>query len=180
MRRLAKFLAMLLIGLSVIAWIAYGALTSITAQWFEEDLQLRSRLALTSARPSLLEGWSGKLDRPTQTLRDISRDERIMGATTCSASDLPAGRVQPTSLSVRELAGPPTIVLLIQALRFLGRREATTCNLLFLGFFLLAPFAALVIAAALQMPSAEQVERMRSMRRLVREFNVYRWAGACW
>jgi trehalose 6-phosphate synthase len=27
------------------------------------------------------------------------------------------------------------------------------------------------------MPEAEQRERMRSMRQLVRDFNVYRWAG---
>jgi trehalose 6-phosphate synthase len=33
------------------------------------------------------------------------------------------------------------------------------------------------LAAALRMPAAEQRERMRSMRRLVSEFNVYRWAG---
>ncbi len=32
-------------------------------------------------------------------------------------------------------------------------------------------------AAALRMPADEQRERMRSMRRLVSEFNVYRWAG---
>jgi trehalose 6-phosphate synthase len=30
---------------------------------------------------------------------------------------------------------------------------------------------------ALTMPEAEQRERMRSMRSLVRDFNVYRWAG---
>jgi trehalose 6-phosphate synthase len=33
------------------------------------------------------------------------------------------------------------------------------------------------MATALQMPVTEQTERMRSMRRLVGEFNVYRWAG---
>jgi trehalose 6-phosphate synthase len=33
------------------------------------------------------------------------------------------------------------------------------------------------LAAALTMPPAEQRERMRSMRRMVSEFNVYRWAG---
>jgi trehalose 6-phosphate synthase len=33
------------------------------------------------------------------------------------------------------------------------------------------------LATALRMPDAEQRERMRSMRRLVSEFNVYRWAG---
>lgn len=33
------------------------------------------------------------------------------------------------------------------------------------------------LAAALRMPAAEQQERMHSMRRVVSEFNVYRWAG---
>jgi trehalose 6-phosphate synthase len=33
------------------------------------------------------------------------------------------------------------------------------------------------LALALRMPLDEQRERMRSMRRLVSEFNVYRWAG---
>lgn len=33
------------------------------------------------------------------------------------------------------------------------------------------------LAAALRMPEAEQQERMRSMRRLVAQRNVYRWAG---
>jgi trehalose 6-phosphate synthase len=33
------------------------------------------------------------------------------------------------------------------------------------------------LAAALSMPPAEQRERMRSMRRMLAEFNVYQWAG---
>jgi trehalose 6-phosphate synthase len=33
------------------------------------------------------------------------------------------------------------------------------------------------LAAALRMPPEEQRERMKSMRRVVSEFNVYRWAG---
>jgi trehalose 6-phosphate synthase len=33
------------------------------------------------------------------------------------------------------------------------------------------------LATALRMPLDEQRERMRSMRRIVSEFNVYRWAG---
>ena len=37
--------------------------------------------------------------------------------------------------------------------------------------------AADAMAAALKMPPDEQRERMRSMRRIVSEFNVYRWAG---
>jgi trehalose 6-phosphate synthase len=33
------------------------------------------------------------------------------------------------------------------------------------------------LATALKMPKSEQRERLQSMRRLVSEFNVYRWAG---
>jgi trehalose 6-phosphate synthase len=38
--------------------------------------------------------------------------------------------------------------------------------------------AASALAVALRMPPSEQRERMASMRRLVSEFNVYRWAGS--
>jgi trehalose 6-phosphate synthase len=37
--------------------------------------------------------------------------------------------------------------------------------------------ASAALATALSMPAAQQAERMRAMRRLVSEFNVYRWAG---
>jgi trehalose 6-phosphate synthase len=37
--------------------------------------------------------------------------------------------------------------------------------------------ASAALAAALRMPAREQRDRMRSMRALVAEFNVYRWAG---
>jgi trehalose 6-phosphate synthase len=37
--------------------------------------------------------------------------------------------------------------------------------------------ASAALATALSMPASEQAERMRAMRRLVAEFNVYRWAG---
>jgi trehalose 6-phosphate synthase len=37
--------------------------------------------------------------------------------------------------------------------------------------------AGAALAAALRMPASEQRVRMQSMRRLVSEFNVYRWAG---
>ena len=36
---------------------------------------------------------------------------------------------------------------------------------------------AAALHVALTMPAAEQRDRMRLMRGLVREFNVYRWAG---
>ena len=38
---------------------------------------------------------------------------------------------------------------------------------------------AAALHVALTMPADEQRDRMRLMRGIVREFNVYRWAGAC-
>jgi trehalose 6-phosphate synthase len=37
--------------------------------------------------------------------------------------------------------------------------------------------ASSALAAALQMPAAEQAERMRAMRAFIADYNVYRWAG---
>jgi trehalose 6-phosphate synthase len=37
--------------------------------------------------------------------------------------------------------------------------------------------ASAALAAALEMPEREEAERMRSMRAVVSELNVYRWAG---
>jgi trehalose 6-phosphate synthase len=59
--------------------------------------------------------------------------------------------------------------------RFTGAARELTEALLVNPYDLDAASAAL--AAALDMPEAEQEERMRSMRTLVSEFNVYRWAG---
>jgi trehalose 6-phosphate synthase len=59
--------------------------------------------------------------------------------------------------------------------RFTGAARELTEALLVNPYDLDAASAAL--AAALDMSGAEQEERMRSMRTLVSEFNVYRWAG---
>jgi trehalose 6-phosphate synthase len=59
--------------------------------------------------------------------------------------------------------------------RFTGAARELT------GALLVNPYdleeASAALATALAMPGAEQAERLRAMRRLVSEFNVYRWAG---
>jgi hypothetical protein len=84
MRRAARFLFVLLAGLALLVAIGYAALTQITRDWFESDLDLRSRLAVISARQSLESSWGGDHARLAETLADITRDERIMGAAACS------------------------------------------------------------------------------------------------
>jgi trehalose 6-phosphate synthase len=59
--------------------------------------------------------------------------------------------------------------------RFTGAARDLTESLIVNPYDLVRASDAL--AAALHMPVDEQRERMRSMRRLVSEFNVYRWAG---
>ena len=84
MRRVARFLVVLLVGLAALAVVGYVAITRVTRDWFEKDLRLRSSLAVAAARQSLTTNWTGDRRRLTETLADITRDERIMGAAACS------------------------------------------------------------------------------------------------
>ncbi|MBS2017477.1 MAG: trehalose-6-phosphate synthase [Deltaproteobacteria bacterium] len=84
MRRTLRFLLVLLAGLAVLAAAGYLALANITRSWFEADMELRSRLAVTSAGGSLARRWSGEARELAETLTDITRDERIMAAAACS------------------------------------------------------------------------------------------------
>jgi hypothetical protein len=59
-------------------------LVETTRNWFAADVELRSRLAVESARQSLAANWSTDRARLMETLIDITRDERIMGAAACS------------------------------------------------------------------------------------------------
>ncbi|MEP7050266.1 MAG: trehalose-6-phosphate synthase [Pseudomonadota bacterium] len=84
MRRLPRFIAVLLLGLGLLAALAYFVLAHTTRTWFEADLALRSRLAVGSARESLSRHWRSDREKLTETLSDITRDERVMAAAACS------------------------------------------------------------------------------------------------
>jgi trehalose 6-phosphate synthase len=84
MRRSLFFIALLLLSLGFLAALGYVVLTRTTRHWFERDLALRSRLAVTSAHESLTRYWRTDPVHLTTTLSDITRDERIMAAAACS------------------------------------------------------------------------------------------------
>jgi trehalose 6-phosphate synthase len=84
MRRIARFLVILLTGLAILTAITYVVMMRITTRWFEKDLRLRSQLAVAAARQSLTEHWTGDSRRLAANLTDITRDERIVGAAACS------------------------------------------------------------------------------------------------
>ena len=100
MRRAARFLAALLLGLALLASASYLVMTQVTREWFEKDLRLRTELAVTAARRGLVNNWPDR-ERLTERLADITRDERIMGAVACSpdGSVLAATTAYPPDLS---------------------------------------------------------------------------------
>jgi trehalose 6-phosphate synthase len=84
-RRIARFLIVSVIGLAGLAVLGYWILSSITGPWFEKDLRLRSRLAVTAAERSLVQSWDRDVGELQRMLVAITRDERIMGVAACSS-----------------------------------------------------------------------------------------------
>ena len=82
--RVARFVAALLAGLALLTATGYVAVRETTGRWFEHDLELRSRLAVTAASQGLVGDWTADRRALTATLDDITRDERIMGAAACT------------------------------------------------------------------------------------------------
>jgi trehalose 6-phosphate synthase len=109
MRRIARFLAVSVVGLAGLAVVGYWVLTSITGRWFEKDLRLRSRLAITSAEPALVQTWDSDVEQLEHVLTAITRDERIMGAAACT-------------LEGRQLASTETFPHELQCSTALARR----------------------------------------------------------
>jgi len=118
MVRAAKFLGVLFVGLGLLALAGYWALVNKTRDWFEADLELRTHLAVSSARQSLIGNWNADAEILLNTLADFTRDERIMAAAACTPDGrrLAATEAYPSEFSCRaimrrmkqELALPPT------------------------------------------------------------------------
>jgi len=54
MGRAVRFVVAWTLGLGLLTWIGRLTLTHTTRRWFERDIELRARLAVASARRSLL------------------------------------------------------------------------------------------------------------------------------
>ena len=86
MSKTTRLVAALVVGLALLTAAAWGLVHRTTRGWFEKDVRLRSALALSGARRSLVLHWNnpGEL---TEVLAEITRDERIMAAAACSDSN---------------------------------------------------------------------------------------------
>lgn len=105
MRRSTRFLVLLVAGLALLSVLGYLGLVSTTRGWFEADVSSRSRLAVASAHRSLVRNWETDRTRLAETLHDITRDERIMGAAACSTQGelLAATDLYPLEFSCRSV-----------------------------------------------------------------------------
>ncbi|HUG55269.1 MAG TPA: trehalose-6-phosphate synthase [Vicinamibacteria bacterium] len=83
MRRNGPVIA-LLAGLVVLAWGASIVAERMSRRWFEEDVDQRSRLAVSGARETLSRHWrAGDRERLRSALTTLTRDEHILAAAAC-------------------------------------------------------------------------------------------------
>jgi trehalose 6-phosphate synthase len=87
MKRLARFLALLLVSGALLAWVAASLVVRISRAWFEEDLLERTVAVANGARPILLASWSPvQAEGLTAALATLVRGERILAAAACAPS----------------------------------------------------------------------------------------------
>jgi len=86
MKRVARFLVVLLASGALLAWVAATVVERTTRHWFEEDIVLRAGVVAGGARQELLSHWApGQGEALGATLSNLARDERIMAAAACTA-----------------------------------------------------------------------------------------------
>jgi len=86
MRPVLRFVIALVLGLVLVTWVASVIVHKTTRDWFEKDVSLRARLAVSGARQALISHWHKEERADLQALLgEITHDERIMAAAACTA-----------------------------------------------------------------------------------------------
>jgi trehalose 6-phosphate synthase len=107
MKRVARFLVVLLAAVALLAWIATTVVERTTRQWFEDDLMARAAQVGGGSQQALLADWSTSRSLSlTNTLASLARDERIMAAAACTtdATLLAATPLMPASITCQDIA----------------------------------------------------------------------------
>lgn len=106
MKRAARFVVPLVLGLAALTAIAHALVLRTTRRWFETDMRLRSEVVVSAAREGLVHHWSAD-ERPAleAVLQDIAVDDRVMGVAACRADGtrLAATQGYPADFSCRSL-----------------------------------------------------------------------------
>src|SRR5262245_10389696 len=86
MRRVPVILISFVLGLGFLMWIVFFFVRQTTQEWAEQDIKLRSQLAVSSARRALVARWHTEKQQALETLLvELTEDERILAAAACSA-----------------------------------------------------------------------------------------------
>jgi trehalose 6-phosphate synthase len=86
MPRLVRFIVALVTGLALLTWGASRIVGQTTRAWFDNDIRLRSRLAIRGAHDTLVSHWRADQAANLGSVLDrITRDDRIMAAAACGA-----------------------------------------------------------------------------------------------
>lgn len=165
MPRSIRFLLLLLAGLGLLSLVTTLSVQSTMRRWFAKDLNLRSQLAYSGARLSLIEHWH----QPAvlrQILDELCSDERLTGAAACDAAESLVAHTDryPASLGCGAIAagaaeverglhvssfpvplGSRTVgtIRLLHDLSFVERRTAIARRFLLICFAVLAALASL-------------------------------------
>ncbi len=92
MRSIIRFVLILVLALALLAWGTWHVVTDMTQGWFARDIALRTKLAVSGMRHSLVRLWpDASSDMPEgdpAAIRDLldalTHDERILAAAACS------------------------------------------------------------------------------------------------
>jgi trehalose 6-phosphate synthase len=92
---LARVLLPLFVFLALLAWGATSLLNATARSWFERDATTRSRLAVSSARDTLVENFEkGDRLRLASVLDEIGRGDHMIGVAACSTSGATLARTR--------------------------------------------------------------------------------------
>ena len=101
MTRAMRLAVALVVGLAA---MTFGAARLVQVQmraWFDKDVNLRARLAVTGARGELASSWRSDPARLYSVLSEMAQDERIMGACACDGNGATVARGATSAIRAR-------------------------------------------------------------------------------
>src|SRR5688572_19428767 len=101
MSRALRFGMLLIIGLAALTFGASRLVEAQTRTWFNKDLNLRARLAVSGARSELASSWRSSPEQLARVLGNLAQDERIMGGSACSPTGISVARTERFPAGVR-------------------------------------------------------------------------------
>lgn len=84
MRRVARLILALIVGLALLTWVASGVVQTTVREWFERDVESRAQLVLIGAQPALADAWNDPANLKRQLVA-LAADERVIAVAACNA-----------------------------------------------------------------------------------------------